>query len=239
MDRDRHADPDRARVARAAMTASNASTSLSSSPRTTTAPGRSRSTSPTASRLPPAVRRPQVDHRPTAVVRQAVVDEPGSGLHESIAATTAARAAATSSAWRTWKATDGPLRSTNSQRGCPSSWRRPRPAPRRSRVWPPTPGSVVRRGVGPPAAWQPAVLEAVVAEVLDPADADARRDVGHGPPGQDGDVKAPRPSGREAAEAPKGPPRERLDAGRGRVTRPDARASRRSRRRPAAGRHRA
>ena len=36
-----------------------------------------------------------------------------------MAATTAARAATRSSAWRTWNATDGPLRSTNSQAGRP------------------------------------------------------------------------------------------------------------------------
>ena len=69
--------------------------------------------------------RPQVHDRPAAVVGEAVVARGRSRASTAaIAATTAARAAATSSAWRTWNATDGPLRSTNSHGGDPSSSRR-------------------------------------------------------------------------------------------------------------------
>ena len=75
----------------------------------------------TASRLPPGRRRPQVDDGPAAIVG-AARGRPGPRASTvAIAATTAARAAATSSAWRTWNATDGPLRSTNSHGGAPSS----------------------------------------------------------------------------------------------------------------------
>ena len=116
--------PDQAAVARARRrTASNASTSLSSSPSTTTAPGRSPGQQPLDRlALAAGVTRPQIHDGSPAIVLQAVVDRGRRAPRRAaIAATTAARAAATSSAWRTWNATDGPLRSTNSQPGWPSS----------------------------------------------------------------------------------------------------------------------
>ncbi len=77
------------------------------------------------------------------------------------------------------------------------------------------------QALGAPAPWQPAVLEAVVTEVFDAADADARGHIRDDAPGQHREGEPVRPLGRDAAEPPECPLRERLDAGDGRVARPD------------------
>ena len=65
---------------------------------------------------------PQVDHRPTTVVGEIVADETSARLDDRDRVEDGgAGATPTSSAWRTWKATDGPLRSTKSHDGDPSS----------------------------------------------------------------------------------------------------------------------
>ena len=64
-----------------------------------------------------------------------------------------------------------------------------------------TPGD----GRGAPAARHHRVLQSVVAEILDTADADARRDIGDGPSGQDRHVKSlgsGRCDPRQVAECP-------------------------------------
>ena len=156
----------------------------------------------TASRLPPASPRPEVDDRPAAVVGQTVVARPVAALDRRRSpSTTAARAAATSSAWRTWNATDGPLRSTNSHGGAPElggDARREHLGRVAVDVEAPGRSSTASRSARPPRG-SVAVLQPVVAEVLDAADPDARRDVGHDPAGQDRDVQPPGPGGRDAA----------------------------------------
>ena len=123
VDGDRQAVVDPARRA-AAQDGSKASASLMSSPRTRTAPGRvtRQEAHRTASRLPPASRGRRSTTEPAAVVA------PGRGRRDrarprprrSPRPRRPARRPR-SSAWRTWNATDGPLRSTNSQGGRPSS----------------------------------------------------------------------------------------------------------------------
>ena len=139
-----------------------------------------------------------------------------------MASTTAARAAATSSAWRTWNATDGPLRSTNSHGGDtelggdPAGQDRGRVAMRVERR--------VRDDTQPlraTAARQRPVLQPMIAEVLDAADPHPARDVRHDPTGQDGDVDPPRSLGRDARERAQAALGERLDDGDRRVARAD------------------
>ena len=132
---------------------------------------------------------------------------------------TAARAASRSAAPRKWNATDGPFASTYSHAGCPAG----RDA-RGERLAPPGRGPRTRliRGLQPgriDAARQPAGLEAVIAEILDTADADPRGRIGHGPSGQDRDAEPPRSRRGQGGQAPEGPAGEGLDGRRGWVTR--------------------
>ena len=219
------------------MTASNASVSLRSSPNDTTAPGRVALDEPfDRLALAAGVARPQVDD---ATGRDRARGRGRRGRSRAstaaMAARTAARAAGMSSAWRTWNATDGPLRSTNSHGGAPSAVDDPGGqrlgVTARSRS---NPGSGVTTIGAAAAAREPAVLEPVVAEVVDAADPRPLGDIGDGPPGQDRDLDAA-PAGRRrsrrAGAAPGGH--------RARSARPPGRASRatacrRSRRRPGA-----
>ena len=84
--------------------------------------------------------------------------------------------------------------------------------------------------------WVGPGLEAVVAEIRDATDADARGDVGGRPAGQDRDRDALRPCLRDPGQPPERAPGERHDHGRAGVSRALGPRSRRSRRRRAAGR---
>ena len=132
-------------------------------------------------------------------MREVVRREPAIDL--AMAASTAARAATRSSAWRTWKATEGPLRSTNSHAGVPRT--------SGTRVASTSAGASESRGrhgkwfeAGRvPAAPERTRLKAVVAEIDDAADPGPRRDVGRGPTGQD---RYATRVGRPAASPPAG-----------------------------------
>ena len=71
----------------------------------------------------------------------------------------------------------------------------------------------------PPAAGVVAELEAVVAEVADPADPDPRSGIGRGPAGQDRDGQPLRPCRGDAGQPAQRDPGQRNDRGRGRVAR--------------------
>ena len=69
------------------------------------------------------------------------------------------------------------------------------------------------------AAREPAMLQPMVAQVLDPADPDAGRDVGHDPAGQDDDRDASGPLDGEPRQPAQGPLRDGVDRGGARVSR--------------------
>ena len=197
-------------ASRAAITASKASVSLRSSPNETTVAGPRRAMSRSAaSRLPPASRgrmsttgRPRYGLRPWSPRRSAP-----RGLDRS---EDRGAAAGMSSAWRTWNATDGPLRSTNSHGGEPSDAATPAASASACGAWRRTPPRrdgdlAARRRAGA------AVLEPVVAEIVDAADAGALGDVGDGPSGQDGDGEPVRPGRSDRGHPAQGPPGGGLD----------------------------
>ena len=165
--------------------------------------------------------RPEVDDQPAAVVGQ-VVRRRARGRPSRSPPRPRPGPPTRSSAWRTWKATDGPLRSTNSQAG------RPR-----------TPGTRVARMLGrlergvvtgtergdqalgrAPPRGEGAGLQAVVAEIADATDPDPACDVRRRPTGQDRDREAR--SGRSAAiprQPAQGAAGQRHDDGGGRIAR--------------------
>ena len=171
------ARPSMAPACRAARRTANPSASLLSSPKATTVAG---SRSASSARTPRACR-----PRSAAAGRRRAARGSGPGRAaassrstSAMAASTAARAAARSSAWRTWNATDGPLRSTNSQAGRPSSSGTrvaSTSAGASDASWPAR--NVVCDAGRVAAAPERAGLQAVVAEVADAADADPCRDV--------------------------------------------------------------
>ena len=182
-------------AARAERRASKASASLLSSPNATTVAGRSsREQRVEGFALAAGRPRPHVHDEPAAVVGEVVRRDLGiRGLDGRRRPPPARRPGP--AAWRTWNATDGPLRSTNSQSGRSRS-SGTRVARRSAGAWAAawSPRYVVTIDCRAPAARVRPVLEPVVAEVADAADPDARGDVGGGPTGQDGDGDTLRPA---------------------------------------------
>ena len=214
------------------MTASKASASLRSSPNETAAPGPCRAMSRVGGlALAAGLARPQVDHGPAAVRLRPWSPRPSRASTAAIAARTAARAAGMSSAWRTWNATDGPLRSTNSHGGDAElagdaggerlGVRRVALEPGLRRDHDRARG---RRAASRPcwSPWSPRYSM--------PPTRVALGDVGDGPAGQDRDVEPVRPAPRRPPPAGAAPAARRgsMRAAPGRASR--ARACRRSRR---------
>ena len=163
--------------------------------------------------------RPEVDHQTAAVVREVVRRQTRCRPRRWPPRPRPARPTR-SSAWRTWNATDGPLRSTNSQAGRAEDLGHARGEHL---------GRCQRRFVAGTergldagrvaAARERAGLEAVVAEIDDAADADPGGDVGRGPTGQDRHRHAVGPCRRDAGQPAQRAASERDDRRRRRVAR--------------------
>ena len=184
-----------------------------------------------ASALPPASTRPEVHDQPAAIVGEAVRRRRRARSPRG-RDSTAARAASRS----------GAPGGRGTRPTAPSPRRTAMPAGRADSATPVASASAgrhvrfVARLVGRDAAAadrrraaaRPG-LQAVVAEVLDAAHADPRRDVGHRPAGQDRDGgRGPAAPRTARSQSPQGPPGERLDRRGGRVAAIPARACRRS-----------
>ena len=142
-----------------------------------------------------------------------------------IASNTAARAAGMSSAWRTWNATDAPLRSTNSHGGRPSSSATPEASASAVTPWRLECRARRRRRstLGRPATLEPRRLQPVVAEVLDATDPRPGRDVATVRPVRIATCSRPGRRGRDPGQPPQRAPGAGVDRAAAAVAR--ARAS--------------